>query len=725
MIQTAIRIAGRICLASSVFVLFTASFAGEMPAGWIDRVFTRAKAVHVAKEMTGFTATLQLREAFLAQLIEGNNKEIRSRSRVGGQIPNLDWPESHVADYWQLKDTLNLLNSYEEYRTVVTQEYTAKLAAARRIRHDLLATGSPLDIERMRGNDWTSFQALIAGNGGEEKSSFDPILGLMTSDEYARNYPQALADSFWFYRGETALSGGYYDDAITAYHKVVTQEGSPFRRFVFVRLAFLYEEVGDAENIEANWKMWVAAGKPNASEGRIQFFTGKNRYENSDYAGATEALLTVPANSIYKQQSDLILGMCYGMTNQYDNALKTLKPLAYDKSVGKERVTPEMKLFAKIKYAQILNLAGHSDEALKEISQLSSREMYGDQVLITRAWIYRTIPKYGDTLTATLDTLITRSAWSPYVPMASAWKAELTELQKGTAAAMPAYEKLFTMVEQNKQIADYADERYRLYDLDNQLSLVEGDVLRANDIGLFAKFLDERRKVRLLIQRNKYGATLVAIPQLQGLYTEEVTVGNMVSNLESVRRDVDSDRSGKLMKKYIKLQMKGDELTSNLDELMTRANQMTPALQRQQDVLAFNKHIGELATKSKSLFDSAKLDETNSIPDRAVLSQLKLERFSTTALTAKLEEFDTDLDRASGFAMARYALGGFDFDALKREQSHSSQLDFYIKKLENALAQKEQAEQEKQEADATPDTTKPDTQPPANAPAPTTPPEKK
>ncbi len=724
MIQTAKRLAGQVCLAATVYALTTFSFAQEMPASWVDRVFSRAKAIHVAKEMSGFTANLQLREAFLSQMITGNNKEIRHRSRLGGQVPNINWPKSDELDYWKLRDTLDLIGSFEDYRKIAIKDYNEKLVAARKLKLDLISTGSALDLERMRDNDWTVFQSYISGDNGDNKYPFDPTLSLMLSDEYARNYPQALADSFWFYRGEAALSGGYYDDAIIAYGRIVNQEGSSFRKFSFTRLAFLYSEIGDQERSEENWKAWIAAGKPNASEGRIQFFTGRLRYESGDYSGALEALREINSNSIYALETDLLLGMCYGMVGQYDAALKSLQPIVSNKLLNEVTITAEMKIFAQIKFAQIQNLAGHPDDALKTLTPLNSQDMFGDQVLISRAWIFRSIPKYSETI-STLDTLITRAGWSPYVPLASAWKAEIAELEKGTLAALPAYEKLLSMVDQNQQLLAYSEERYKLYELDNKLSLLEGDILRANDIGLFAKFLDQRNRNRLLIQKNRHGAALVANPALAALYEEEIAVSKMKRDLAGARKEIDFEHQGSVAKKYFKVEAKTHDLSTNLEEMMSRASQFTPALQRQADVAAFNKQVRILAQRSRELIDQYRPDQTFNVPDRAVLTNMHFDEFNAKMLTSKLDEVETDINRAAGFALARYALGGFDFDVLQRERERSDELTNYIKKLENALAEKKEADEEAKLAEPTEEPKPSEVSEPVSPSNPTTQPEKK
>ncbi|MDK9698682.1 MAG: hypothetical protein OEM52_00835 [bacterium] len=691
MILAAKRLAPRlIAMAAIVVVMAQAGAASGLRATWIDRTFAQAKSIHVQKEMVRLTAELQLREAFLQTMIDGSRSEIQARKRSGGDVPNFTWPTSEVADFWVFRDTLNLLKSFEDYKATRVSDYDSRLEAVRKLKRDLIATASPLDIVRMRMRDWQSFERSY---GADVDKASDPELALMLSDEYGRNYPTALADSFWFYRAEIALAGGYYDEAILAYNRVVIQEASRYRPEVFNRLAFIYAELGDLAGLESNWLQWINAGRPFAKEGRVQFHTGRARYIAGGYSTAISALNEVPSSSDYYERARLLLGSSYGLNQQFDSAMTALSPILSKKLDKRLQINADLKRYATLKYAQLQNFSGRSREALQTIEGLDTRSEYGDQVLFTRAWIYRSMSKYSD-MSMELDTLVRRAAWSPFVPLANAWLAEVTEIRSGQVEAVPMFEHILGMLEQRQQISDYTEERYQLYHLLNSLNTLETELLLENDIGVFAKYIDQRRRLLLMIEQNKNGASLAANPALKELYQEEIATSQLAQNLVNMSRSVDRQNKPSQLKKYFELTEKQEKLSARLGDLMMVAQGLTPAIQREQDVLAFNRRLKELGKSSRDLLSQSRPDAPFQTVDRAAFTTMKLDKLGTRILTAQLDKISTDIDRYANFAMTRYALGGFDFDLLDRKRDRSDELTFYIKRLETLMEEKaEQAEE--------------------------------
>ena len=657
---------------------------------WVDRAFQQARMTHVQKEYVGFAADLSVKEAFLQQLIESNTTEIKLRKRNGGQIPGFQWPGKERADSWQLTDTLNLLKTFEDYRDALIKDYEERLNASRALKRDLIATANSLEISRMRQTDWVAFQGRLSSAA---EATYDPTLAMILSDEYRRNYPQALADSFWFNRGEAALAGGYYLESIASYTNVMKQEGSQFRNLTFERLAFLYAEMSDLESANQNWERWSNAGKPHASTGRVQFHTGRVRFEAGDYPGATVVLSEIPRESDYYYRGSILNGVALGLNGKYDQALTALNPIVNEKLVDKLQITKEIKTFALLKYAQLLCLSGKTDEAYKRLKPLSWRDdPYGDQVLITRAWINRSQSHFTE-MNSILDTLIKKQNRSPFVPLAQAWQAEILELKSGSEGAKPELERILSMLDQNQKLTEFTEERYELYNLLTQLSMVEEDIVRSNDIGLFAKYLDERRRVELLLSRNRNGAALAANPAVEAIYKEEVASMNLFRDLKSIEKKIDFEKGGKNVEKFMALKASHDAVSERIADLMTRARVLTPALQNEQEIMVLSRKVKQSGRSTmEALANLEAVDSSNS--DRALFEKRQLDRLSTVALASRLDQIETGIDKFATFAMQRYALGGLDYDVLSRKRDRSEELTFYIKRLEQLLEERQEESEE-------------------------------
>ncbi|MCX7835467.1 MAG: hypothetical protein N2450_05290 [bacterium] len=657
----------------SVFLI--ASFA----YGVTEEKFKLAKIRHVQKEMIGFTAERQIRERFLQQLVQGNAREIRLRRRAGEVVPTFSYPEGETEKYFNVDDTLNIVVNFYEYRDSVRLEYDKKLTAARKIKKDLLATASPIALERMRIFDWSAFYSAYGANI-ELRS--DPQLALLISDEYARNYPQALADSFWFYRGEAALTAGYYREAIESYDRVFVLETSAFRPKTIERLAFLYAELGDAKRADRVYQVWLKAGKPLAADGKVAFHIGRAQYEAGNYIKAIEALRLVPNKTRYAFRAKLLLGSALANTDQYDSAIVVLRPFITQKVIDRVAIEPEQYVYAALLVAQIRTLMGKGDEGLKILSVLDVNDVYGDKVLFTKAWIYRTIGRFDD-MAQTADLLVRKKIWSPYVPIASAWLSEVAEL-KADKSSEKSYINIIKILEQSQKASRFAEERLGIYRMMNELHELEAQILLKEDIELFRQYLREQGRLTNLLEYNLHHATLISNPLITEISMLTDSLAKYRLTLNRLRQVVDTTKSGKLEKQYIRLRRATEILEERLQEIHRLTKNLQPAIRLEQDQKVLLRELDAYSKKALHLLSEGADPSTLPIPDRATMAHLNLDKFSSQLISMKMDQIRTNIDAFAGFALQRYALGGLDFDVLVRHREQSDELTLYINQI-NAL----------------------------------------
>lgn len=644
-----------------------------------EEKFKLAKVRHVQKEMIGFTAERQLKERFLQQLVQGNAREIRLRRRAGEIVPTFSYPEGESEKVINIDDTLNIVANFYDYRDSIRLEYEKKLAAARKIKKDLIATASPIALERMRLFDWNSFYSAYGANL-EQRS--DPQLALLISDEYARNYPQSLADSFWFYRGEAALAAGYYRTAVESYDRVFVLEASAFRPRTFERLAFLYAELGDPKRAERVFQTWLNAGRPFYEDGKVAFHVGRAQYEAGNFYKAIDALRLVPPRTRYAFRAKLLLGSALANTSQYDSAVVVLRPFITQKAIDKIAIEKEQFVYAAILIAQVRTLMGNADEGLKILSTLDIYDIYGDRILLTRAWIYRTLGRFEEMAQAA-ELLVRKKVWSPYAPIASAWLAEVADL-KADKTLNATYVNILKILEQGQKTRKLAEERMGIYRMMNELHQLEAQILLKEDIELFRRYLRERGRLTNLLEYNFHHATMVSNPMINEISVLEDSLAKYRLTLNRLKAVVDTTKNGKIEKQYIKLKLATEALEERLVEIRRLSKKLQPAIRIEQDQRAFQNELDFFSKKALHLLSEGTNPAELELPDRATMANLQLDKLSSQLIANKIEQIKTNIDNFAGFALQRYALGGLDYDVFVRHREQSEELTLYINQI-NAL----------------------------------------
>lgn len=656
-----------------------------------DEQFKLAKMRHVQKEMVGFTAERQLREGFLQQLVQGNAREIRLRRRSGEVVPNFTYPENETEKKLDIFDTTNIVIQFYEYRDSLINNFEKKLIAARIIKRDLIATATPISLERMRQFDWTAFYSAYGANFDHRS---DPQLALLISDEYARNYPQSLADSFWFYRGESALAAGYYKEAVESYDRVFFVETSSFRPRTFERLAFLYAEMGDIKRVEKTYIAWAQAGTPMYEDGKFAFHTGRAHYEAGNYLGAVQALRLVPAKTRYAFRAKLLLASALANSDQYDSAIVVLRPFLTQRAIDKFTIEKEQYVYAAILTAQVRALMGNGEEGLRILSTLDVNDVYGDKIVFSKAWIYRTLGRFED-MANTADELIRKKVWSPFVPVASAWAAEVRELRSDKDKDV-SYVNILKTLEQGQRLGKFAEERMSLYRMMNDLHQMEASILLQDDIALFEAYIREQGRMTNLIEYNLHHAALATNPLLNEISVLEDSLSRYRTAVNQLLVVADTTKHGKIEFQYMRLKAATQALETRLREIHKLAKNLRPAIRLEQDQKVLKRELESYTKRAFQLLSEGAKPADYEIPDRATMSQLQLDKFSSQLISLRMDELKTNIETFAGFALQRYALGGLDYDVLVRHREQSEELTLFINQI-NALIEARNQEFEEAE----------------------------
>ena len=682
----------------------------ELYKEYADNYFTK-RDINQAQEIS-------VRESFLKWLYDGVLLEAQTRKRKKAldqtlEILNPSELQGFDEKSYKLpdgKDESSPQISYSAREKSVRDEYNHKYLKARLIKDDLIATANPKQLKKMFNRDLSStIDKYMFGRYTEAILKFDELI-----KEYGFND----LDDIFFYRGESYFALGLWNVAIQDYERVVSSDSAEtkYHKTALNRLISIYGNMGYQEKLKEHWETFKEAYSENLDDEYWQVVEVVARYMMiaGDLTDAIVLFDQIPKSSEVYINSQQLAAQSAMMQLDLDDAESRFTMLNVSK-IGNTRVSASIQNDARLKLGYVSFLRGEYREALNMFNQVEGESRHKEIALISSAWSLYRINVYDQVVT-TCDLFVTQFPNSEYKYEALALMGHCREVIGQDTLAIDLFEEIMSAVDHRQDYRDFAYEKRQISKLSSELQIIETEVFAENRRDLFSKYLSVRDQLHSLKENVRLAEGFRANPEIKDMLVEQARLSSLIEGQQDIESMLGSLKHTIKHKRSI---LKYQNIVTNLDDLnsklsfdiqykISRSNGTQLEENRRHEAI-FSDSLEQNTNRELQAIDNS-LNRVREIQGNIDYSSDPKLLIELTAINDNLQnmrndllhiqtglsnygevELTSNLDEWSDYAYIRYTYGGLDFDNFAAQQDRIIELDSYIQKLSQVLADRNRA----------------------------------
>ena len=692
--------------------------------------FQAQTGLYLFKRSLEFEAEAYLHESFLLWLYQGITAEARKRHSE-------DWQSTlaafEVLDLATFEDSVYVLPEdledapprirYQAWEKLQREKYNHKYIQARRIKDKLIKSATSQQRERMFNTDLSS--AIISYRNELYHEA------ILRFNELETRYGYDDMSDIVFFRGECYFKLSMYDRARTDY--IYTYKNSndrDIRCSALERLIAIEGDKGDIRSTERYWQKYLdeVGEAKDKYYYRVASMTARYLMALREWNSAQALYDEINPKSKGYVQAKLLAADCslamYARAKMGFLSLDTIDTRLNDArfryteiaegEIKGKGLTKEIRGEALLKLGYIDFLNGDYYAAYDKVTRIKGEGELAEKALIIAAWSRFRVYDYGDVISLCYKFLETYVE-SEYFYEIFCLLGYSEELLGREEDARREYEEVIGAVDDQREFHSINYEKKQVISALGELQRLEPVLFLSGKLDVFERYSSLRKKLKSLFERLKLTEGIKSSPLIREMLDEQKKLYAVFKELMDMEKELFALDDSKLLGKYDKMYANLVDLATDLKSGLRYEMEQKSLVQREQEGLFqtragdsldvdFNKewrstertlqNVRDMMSQAEAVDDDETLLKLGEIELGLMSIQDRLMGVRTNLSQVQPYEIDSKLDHWSWFAYQRHSTAGLAFDYLYMRESRLLELDQYIDRVNNIIAERQVVEEE-------------------------------
>ncbi len=681
----------------------------------LDKSYQAQANLFLFQRGLDFEAEVFQYESFLIWLYEGITSEAKKRRRedlngTRDAFAPLDPATFDDSSYVFPSDLAEAPPriKYQTWEKLQREKYVQKYTQARQIKDRLLSSATDEQRRRMFNTD------LKSALESYRNSNYHQAILRFTELKERYGY-EDLADIV-FLRGESFFKVTMYDRAGEDYDYVLKHSDDvELKRRTLERLIAIAGNNGDLRGLRNSWMRYseLTGGQADESYWHTAELTARFLMSLQEWAEAQELLDQIrPKTELYIVAKLRAADCALGMLDLVDAEHRYME-IAEGKLKGKG-LTKEIKWEAMLKLGYIDYLSGRYYDAYDKLSMTKFKGEMAEKASLIAAWSLFRVHDYGAVIEL-CNEFLEEFPKSQYFYEVFCLLGYSQEVIGRGEDAKSEYEKVMTAVDERREFKEADFEKHNVSSAIGELQRLEPDLFLEGRRELFDRYNRLRIKLKSIFERLKLAEGVMSSPVIMEMLDEQNELYRLFDELKGIEKELFATQDARLLSKYDKLYAKLLDLANDLKSGFRYQMQQKSLVHREQEQLFQARFVDSLKIRfdqewkaSEDALEKVRtlISEAESVGDEALLVdlgeielgmmnlQVRLMAVSRNLNSFKQVDITSNLDHWSWFAYQRHSTAGLAFDYLYMRENRLKELDQYISRINNILAERHAVEEE-------------------------------